>query len=68
MATRRVNFEVTPKDGTQAFWIAVDDQDVTLVNGKGSAGLDDTVEHLLIWWFGNRYVAARTGPRAICTR
>jgi hypothetical protein len=51
MAMRTVDFEVTGKDGVQAFWIAVGKDDVRLVNGKGSKDLDDTVEHFLIWWF-----------------
>ncbi|HEX4966549.1 MAG TPA: hypothetical protein VF173_37415 [Thermoanaerobaculia bacterium] len=46
----RVDFEVTPSSGIQAFWIAVGTDDVTLVNGKGSINLQSG-KHTLVWWF-----------------
>jgi hypothetical protein len=46
----RVDFEVKPSSGVQAFWIAVGTQDVTLVNGKGSINLQPG-KQLLLWWF-----------------
>jgi hypothetical protein len=46
----RVDFEVKPSAGIQAFWIAVGTQDVRLVNGKGSIELP-TGRHTLVWWF-----------------
>lgn len=49
MATRSVNFEVTGKNGVQAFWIAVGNSDVQLVNGKGSITVD-TGRRTLTWW------------------
>ena len=48
MATKRVDFKVT---GTAAtYWIAVDDQDVPLVNGISSIELEQTSGHVLFWW------------------
>jgi len=46
----RVDFEVKPSAGIQAFWIAVGTQDVRLVNGKGSIDLS-AGRHTLVWWF-----------------
>ena len=51
MAKKTVEFEVKGKDGVQAFWIAVGDQDVRLVNGKGSIQVDDKEPEVLVWWF-----------------
>jgi len=52
MATRKVDFTVTGKDGVQGFWIAVGNKDVPLVNGKGSINLESPKTHFLVWWFG----------------
>ena len=46
----RVDFEVKPSAGIRAFWIAVGQQDVRLVNGKGSIDLQ-AGRHTLVWWF-----------------
>jgi hypothetical protein len=51
MAQRNTQFTVSGKGGVQAFWIAVGNNDVRLVNGKGSISLDDTTSHLLTFWF-----------------
>lgn len=51
VAARTTNFAVTPDNGTQSYWIAVDDQDVILANGSGSVDLDDSQNHFLTWWF-----------------
>lgn len=51
MASKTIQFEVDPGD-TDAQWIAVDDQDVPLVNHRGSVSVGDTFpKHVLIWWF-----------------
>lgn len=42
-----VKFDVSSK--ARAYWIAVDDKDVRLVNGKGSADLKAGA-HILTWW------------------
>jgi hypothetical protein len=47
----RVDFEVKPSSGVQAFWIAVGTNDVTLQNGKGSIDLQVGKKHTLVWWF-----------------
>ena len=49
MATRPIAFQVTATD-QMAYWIAVDEHDVTLVNGKGTVALEQGVEHVLVWW------------------
>jgi hypothetical protein len=46
-----VKFEVTSK--ARAYWIAVDDKDVRLVNGKGAANLK-AGDHILTWWMIGR--------------
>lgn len=50
MAKRTVSFVVTGKDGVQAFWIAAGATDIPLVDGKGSARLDEG-DQMLVWWF-----------------
>ena len=51
MAYQTLQFEIDPGD-TDAQWIAVDDNDIPLVNHKGSASVDDsTPKHVLTWWF-----------------
>ena len=42
-----VKFKVESK--AKAYWIAVDDKDVRLVDGEGSADLKPG-EHILTWW------------------
>ena len=49
MPTKRVNFEVTAKAGVQAFWIAVGNADVPLVDGRGSITVN-TGRRTLTWW------------------
>lgn len=46
-----VKFDVSTK--ARAYWIAVDDKDVRLVNGKGSAELKSG-DHILTWWMIGR--------------
>lgn len=46
----RVDFEVKPSAGIRAFWIAVGQQDITLVNGRGNINLQ-AGRHTLVWWF-----------------
>jgi len=70
MAQRTVDFEVTGKDGVAAFWIAVDDKDVRLVNGNGSIDLDNGEEHLLIWWLigdpgGKLSIVGKVGEKKV---
>lgn len=50
MPNKTVSFVVKGSAGVQAFWIAVGNRDVTLVNGKGSISLPPG-EHRLVWWF-----------------
>lgn len=48
-----VDFTVTPDTGISGYWIAVDETDVPLVNGKGSINLSSG-QHILMWWmYGN---------------
>lgn len=51
MAKVKVDFEVTPSAGVQAYWIAVNADDVPLNNGKGSAMVESGVTSILVWWF-----------------
>lgn len=44
----RIDFEV--KTAATAYWIAVDDKDVALVNGVGSLQVASG-KHRLLWWF-----------------
>jgi hypothetical protein len=48
MAKKKVNFEVKTKGTIKAYWLAVDNDDVRLTNGKGSVDVDG--EGLLVWW------------------
>ena len=49
MATANILFTVTASDGLK-YWLAVDEQDLRVVNGKASARLERGMEHVLIWW------------------
>ena len=51
METKKVTFTVTPNDQVKAYWIAVGNDDIPLVNGKGSINLQAPQRHFLIWWF-----------------
>jgi hypothetical protein len=51
MAKVTVAFEVKPGDGARAYWIAVEDKDVPLRDGKGSIAVEGNQEHFLVWWF-----------------
>jgi len=46
-----VDFEVVPSDGIQGYWIAVGNDDVPLVGGKGSIDLPAGQKSTLVWWF-----------------
>ena len=50
MAERKVSFTVTPSSGSVRYWIAVGNDDITLVNGKGSINLETGRKHILTWW------------------
>ncbi len=72
MAIKTVNFTVTPDGGVQGFWIAVNDDDVTLNNGKGSIALDDQEDHTLVWAFignpgGKISIEGDVGANAVVT-
>ena len=69
MATRRVNFTVTSKAGVQAFWIAVSNTDVLLVDGKGSIDVE-TGRRTLTWWFagnpgGKLSIVGKVGENSV---
>lgn len=32
------------------YWLAVDEHDVVLTNGIGDINLDESAEHVLVWW------------------
>lgn len=49
MAEKYVEFQVTGS-GSINCWIAVDEHDVRLENGQGGMNLDDSQEHILMWW------------------
>jgi hypothetical protein len=70
MAMRQTDFTVTGKGGVQAFWIAVGDKDVRLVNGRGSIDLDDAKSHILTWWFagnpgGTLSITGKVGQKTV---
>lgn len=70
MATRTIDFEVTKKDGVQAFWIAVGARDVRLVNGIGSIDVDAPATEFLVWWFagesgGKLAIVGKVGNRTV---
>ena len=48
-ATRNIQFEVTAPP-TLRYWLAVDEQDIELTNGKAVVQLQQGTEHVLIWW------------------
>jgi hypothetical protein len=51
MAKVEVKFSVTPDDNVRAYWIAVGNDDIPLINGKGSIFLDEGQTYFLVWWF-----------------
>lgn len=46
---KKVTFNVVPT-GLKAYWIAVGNKDVRLVNNKGTILLEEGRNHILIWW------------------
>lgn len=46
---KKVTFKVVPS-GLNAYWIAVGNKDVKLVNRKGTILLDEGRKHILVWW------------------
>jgi hypothetical protein len=40
---------ISVSSNAQAYWVAVDDQDVPLANGQGAIDLSPG-EHVLTWW------------------
>lgn len=46
---RRIEIRVSAADGL-SYWLAIDDHDLTVVNGSSSIDLDDQAEHVLLWW------------------
>ena len=49
MAEKDVKFETSGPESMR-YWLAVDERDVKLTNGVGGLNLDDSDEHILIWW------------------
>ncbi len=49
MAKKYVEFKTTASESMR-YWLAVDERDVKLQNGIGRLDLDDSEEHVLIWW------------------
>lgn len=44
-----VEFRVTVADAMR-YWLAVDERDMKLVNGVGGFDLEESEEHVLVWW------------------
>jgi hypothetical protein len=51
MAKKTINFTITKDASVTAFDIEVDDDEVTIVNGKGSKDVETGAEHELDWRF-----------------
>lgn len=51
MPAIEIKFSVTPDNKVNAYWIAVGETDIPLVNGKGSIFLELGQQYLLVWWF-----------------
>lgn len=49
MAKANVSFKVVAADGLR-YWLAIDEQDLQVVNGQAVARLERGMEHVLIWW------------------
>lgn len=50
MTQKTISFAVTPSKGIDTYWIAVGNEDVRLINGKGSIKLISNKHHILIWY------------------
>jgi hypothetical protein len=71
MAKKYVEFRVTGDDSMR-YWLAVDEHDVNLVNGVGGLDLEESNEHVLVWWMiGNPgdalKIVGMQGQRAVVT-
>ncbi len=69
MAMQYVKFETTASDDLR-YWLAVDDRDVNLLNGVGGLNLEESEEHVLIWWMignsgGSLSIVGTTGKREV---
>ena len=57
MTKKKIEFNVTPGDGVQGFWIAVsrddvlDVTDVKIENLSASIQLETRKQYILYWWF-----------------
>jgi hypothetical protein len=49
MAEKYVEFRTTA-DASLRYWLAVDERDVHLASGVGGLDLEESEEHILIWW------------------
>ena len=50
MATKTINFKVTPDKRVTGYWISVDRYDIRLINGEASVALDLQANAVLVWW------------------
>jgi len=50
MSTVNIKITATPSEGLKAYWVAVDDQDVKLVDGVGAVNIEASAQHILSWW------------------
>ena len=47
---KKITFTVTPDNNINDYWIAVDNEDIKLINGEGSISLAADRNYNLIWW------------------
>lgn len=71
MATANIVFSVTASDGLK-YWLAVDDQDLQVVNGRAAARLERGAEHVLVWWMigdpgDSLSIEGKDGQRTVVT-
>jgi hypothetical protein len=71
MAKKSVKFKAAGSDG-MAYWLAVDDHDIAMAGGVGQLALEESVEHVLVWWMvgnpGNTLsITGTEGQRTVVT-
>jgi hypothetical protein len=49
MDKKNIKFKVTAGDSLR-YWLAVDEVDLTLINGVGTIDLEESQEHVVVWW------------------
>jgi hypothetical protein len=71
MAKKYVEFTVVASE-CMGYWLAVDEYDVSLINGVGGIELEESKQHVLVWWMtGNPGdaigIVGRQGQRTVVT-